>query len=49
MSDRVVPVKDAFIGPEFKKRITAKYIKIDSVRHAGPAEEGKEFYRSWYA
>ena len=49
MSDRVVPVKDEFIGDEFKKRITGKYIKIDDVRHASPAEEGKEFYRSWYA
>ena len=49
MSDRVVPVKDEFIGAEFKKRITGKYIKIDDVRHASPAEEGKEFYRSWYA
>lgn len=49
MSDRVRPVKDAFIGEEFKKRITGKYIKIDDVRGASLAEEGKEFYRSWYA
>lgn len=49
MCDRVVPVKDAFIGPEFKKRITGKYITITDVQRAGPAEEGKEFYRSWYA
>lgn len=49
MSDRVVPVKDAFIGEEFKKRITGRGINIDDVRHASPAEEGKEFYRSWYA
>ena len=49
MSDRVVPVKNEFIGGEFKKRITGKYINIDDVRSAGPAEEGKEFYRSWYA
>ena len=49
MSDRVVPVKDAFIGDAFKKRITGSYITIDDVRHAGPAEEGKDFYRSWYA
>ena len=49
MSDRVVPVKDEFIGDAFKKRITGKYINIDDVRSAGPAEEGKEFYRSWYA
>lgn len=49
MSDRVVPVKDAFIGDAFKKRITGQYINIDDVRSAGPAEEGKDFYRSWYA
>lgn len=49
MCDRVRPVKDAFIGEEFTKRITGRYIKIDDVRSAGPAEEGKEFYRSWYA
>ena len=49
MSDRVVPVKDEFIGDAFKKRITGASIKIDDVRHASPAEEGKEFYRSWYA
>ena len=49
MSDRVVPVKNEFIGGEFKKRISGKYINIDDVRSASPAEEGKEFYRSWYA
>lgn len=49
MCDRVVPVKDAFIGEEFTKRVTGRYIKIDDVRSACPAEEGKEFYRSWYA
>jgi len=49
MCDRVVPVKNEFIGGEFKKRITGKYINIDDVRSASPAEEGKEFYRSWYA
>ena len=49
MCDRVVPVKDAFIGKEFKKRITGKYIKIDDVRSASVAEDGKSFYRSWYA
>lgn len=49
MSDRVVPVKGEFIGDAFKKRITGASIKIDDVRHASPAEEGKDFYRSWYA
>ena len=49
MSDRVVPVKDEFIGAEFKKRITGRGINIDDVRYASPAEEGKDFYRSWYA
>lgn len=49
MSDRVVPVKNAFIGEEFKKRIAGKHINIDDIRCALPAEEGKEFYRSWYA
>jgi len=49
MSDQCAPVKNEFIGGEFKKRITGKYINIDDVRHAGLAEEGKTFYRSWYA
>ena len=49
MSDRVRPVKDAFIGNAFKKRITGKYINIDDIRSAIPAEEGADFYRSWYA
>lgn len=49
MCDRVVPVKNEFIGNEFKKRITGKHINIDDVRMATPAEEGKEHYRSWYA
>jgi len=49
MSDRVVPIKDRFIGGEFKKRVTGKYINVDDVRMACPAEEGNEFYRSWYA
>ena len=49
MSDRVVPLKDRFIGEEFKKRITGRGINIDDVRYASPTEEGKEFYRSWYA
>ena len=49
MSDRVVPVKGQFIGEEFKKRITGRGINIDDVRYASPAEEGKDFYRSWYA
>ena len=49
MCDRVVPIKDVFIGSGFKKRITGKHINIDSVRMASPAEDGKDFYRSWYA
>jgi len=50
MSDRVVPVKNEFIGGEFKKRITGKYINIDDVRSAGLVEDAeKSFYRSWYA
>lgn len=49
MSDQCVPVKNEFIGGEFKKRITGKYINIDDVRMAGLTEEGKTFYRSWYA
>ena len=49
MSDRVVPVKNAFIGEPIKKRIVGKHINVDDVRCALPAEEGKEFYRSWYA
>ena len=50
MSDRVRPVKDAFIGGEIKKRITGKHINIDDVRMASPVTESeKDFYRSWYA
>ena len=49
MCDRVRPVKDAFIGEEIKKRIAGKHINVDDVRCAFPAEEGKDFYRSWYA
>ena len=49
MSDRVRPVKDAFIGEEFKKRIVGKHINVDDIRCALPAAEDKEFYRSWYA
>ena len=49
MSDRVRPVKNLFIGERFTKRITGKGINIDDVRCAFPAEEGKDFYRSWYA
>ena len=49
MSDRVRPVKNHFIGEAFTKRITGRGIKINDCQHANPAEEGKEFYRSWYA
>jgi len=49
MSDRVIPLKDWFVAKEFKKRITGKHIKISDCQTAYPAEEGKEFYRSWYA
>ena len=49
MSDRVRPVKNLFIGERFTKRITGRGIKISDCQHAMPAEEGKEFYRSWYA
>ena len=49
MSDRCVPMLNRFIGERFTKRITGRGINIDDVRHATPAEEGKEFYRSWYA
>ena len=49
MSDRVRPVKNLFIGPAFTKRITGRGINISDCQHAMPAEEGKDFYRSWYA
>jgi hypothetical protein len=49
MSDRVRPVKNLFIGPAFTKRITGRGINISDCQRATPAEEGKEFYRSWYA
>lgn len=49
MSDRVRPVLNAFIGERFTKRITGRGINITDCQYATPAEEGKEFYRSWYA
>ena len=49
MSDRVRPVKNLFIGEAFTKRITGRGIKISDCQYASPAEEGKDFYRSWYA
>jgi len=49
MSDRVVPVKDAFIGEEFKKRITGRSIKISDCQTAFPMGDRENFYRSWYA
>ena len=49
MSDRVRPVLNAFIGERFTKRITGRGITITDCQYATPAEEGKEFYRSWYA
>jgi hypothetical protein len=49
MSDRVVPVKDCFIGEEFKKRITGRGIKISDCQYASPMGDREDFYRSWYA
>lgn len=49
MSDRVRPVLNHFIGEAFTKRITGKGINISDCQYASPAEEGKDFYRSWYA
>jgi len=49
MSDLVVPVKDAFIGEEFKKRITGRHIKISDCQTALPMGDREDFYRSWYA
>ena len=49
MSDRVVPVKDAFIGEEFKKRITGRGINISDYQYASPMGDREDFYRSWYA
>lgn len=49
MSDRVRPLLNHFIGERFTKRITGRGININDCQHATPAEEGKEFYRSWYA
>ena len=49
MSDLVVPVKDAFIGEEFKKRITGRSIKISDCQTAFPMGDRENFYRSWYA
>lgn len=49
MSDRVRPVKDAFIGEEFKKRITGRHIKISDCQTASPMGDREDFYRSWYA
>ena len=49
MSDRVVPVKDAFIGEEFEKRITGRGINISDCQYASPMGDREDFYRSWYA
>jgi len=49
MSDVVRPVKDWFIGEAFTKRITGEYIRISDCQRASLTEEGKTFYRSWYA
>lgn len=49
MSDRVKPVKDSFIGEEFKKRITGRHIKISDCQTASPMGDREDFYRSWYA
>ena len=49
MSDRVVPVKDAFIGEEFKKRIAGRGINISDCQYASPMGDREDFYRSWYA
>jgi len=49
MSDRVKPVKDAFIGEEFKKRITGRGINISDFQYASPMGDREDFYRSWYA
>ena len=49
MSDHVIPVPNWFIGDEFKKRITGRRINISDCQTAFPVEEGKSFYRSWYA
>ena len=50
MADSVRPVRDAFIGKEMKKRID-KYggFKTSSFSCARPADEGRSYYRSWYA
>jgi len=49
ISDRVRPVLNHFIGAPFTKRITGRGININDCQYASPAEEGKDFYRSWYA
>ena len=49
MADRVKPVKDVFIGAEFKKRITGRSINISSCETAFPMGDREDFYRSWYA
>jgi len=49
MSDRVKPVKDSFIGEEFKKRITGRSITISDFQSAFLMGDREDFYRSWYA
>ena len=49
MADRVKPVKNEFIGAEFKKRITGRSINISSCETAFPMGNREDFYRSWYA
>lgn len=50
MADNVFPVRGAFIGPEMKKRIDSYGgFKTSSFSSARPADEGRSYYRSWYA
>lgn len=50
MADSVFPARDQFIGKEMKKRID-KYggFKTYSFSCARPVDEGRSYYRSWYA
>ena len=50
MADNVFPARDKFIGKEMKKQInTYGGFKVNSFSSASPAEEGRAYYRSWYA
>lgn len=48
-SDRVRPIRDAFCGPEFKKRINDYGVSFEHGCGRLIEDESRTFHRSWYA